>query len=70
MAKDKSKSFNVAGSVGISVGFYLQVDAASKEEAEAKVREMLTTKREFSLRDFDGNNIDFDESDIDIDAVE
>jgi hypothetical protein len=70
MAKDKNKSFNVAGSVGISVGFYLQVEAASKEEAEQKVREMLTTKREYSIHDFDGNRIDFDKSDIDIDAVE
>ena len=60
----KNKSFVVSGSVETHVGFSIQVDASSVNEAAKKVKEMLLTKRAYSLRDFDGNNVDFEDADI------
>jgi hypothetical protein len=64
------KTFNVAGSVTLPIGFVLQVEAENAAAAEKEARRMLVTSSAYTIHDFDGNKVDFDDDDIDVSCVE
>ncbi len=64
------KTYRVSGSVLVPVSYSIEVQASSEDDAEVRVRDQLLTSKSFKLVDFDGNNIDFQNDDIDVDEID
>jgi hypothetical protein len=63
------KKFRVSGNVVVSIGYSIEMEGSSEEDAEARVRNELLTSDSYRVLDFDGNHMDFSDDDIYVDEI-
>lgn len=62
--------FNVYATITVPISVCLGVEAENEEAASAAARKKIVEDKDYTVRDFDGNQVDFIEKDIAIDNVE